>query len=154
MREKIKQTNLEKYNVENPFQAEEIKNKIKKTKFERYGDETFVNGDKISQTLQSRTIEQKQESLEKLQKTSYKKYGVAFPNQNEEIKQKIRDTMQEHFDAPHYMQSNKGKQIIRNKNFEKYGVDWNLGRKDIHNDAINTIKNNRNLDNELENPDE
>ena len=34
---KAKQTNLEKYGCENPFQNEEIKNKIKETNIEKYG---------------------------------------------------------------------------------------------------------------------
>ena len=36
-KEKRRQTNLEKYGCENPFQSDEIKEKIKQTNLEKYG---------------------------------------------------------------------------------------------------------------------
>ena len=46
-KQKIKKTNLEKYNVEYPTQSENIRNKIKKVNIERYGCENqFQNNSK------------------------------------------------------------------------------------------------------------
>ena len=39
IQEKVKQTNLEKYGVDNPFKSEEVKDKIKQTNLEKYGVE-------------------------------------------------------------------------------------------------------------------
>ncbi len=50
---KIKQTNLERYGVENPFQSESIKSKIKQTNLEEYGVEGYTQ----SQDYQSRLNE-------------------------------------------------------------------------------------------------
>lgn len=57
--EKARQTNLEKYGVENPFQAEEVKAKIRQTSIDRHGG--IGNGSK--------------EIADKISKTKEKKYG-------------------------------------------------------------------------------
>ena len=42
IKDKIKQTNLEKYGVENVTQTKEVRNKMKKTCLEKYGSENFA----------------------------------------------------------------------------------------------------------------
>ena len=65
--EKARQTNLEKYGVENPFQAEEVKAKIRQTSIDRHGG--IGNGSK--------------EIADKISKTKEKKYGnPKFTNVN------------------------------------------------------------------------
>jgi len=70
---KIKQTCLERYNVENPYQLE----KIKETRKEKYG---------VEYLLQSKEI------IKKCQQTFLNNYGYISPAKNEEIKQKIKET--------------------------------------------------------------
>jgi hypothetical protein len=52
-REKTKQTNLERYGVENVFQSEEIKEKIKETNLEKYGVESPIQNEEIKQKVKS-----------------------------------------------------------------------------------------------------
>ena len=78
--EKAKITNLNKYGVENVFQAEEIKSKIRSTCEARYGV-----------AFPSKTEEVKQ----KVKNTSLEKFGVQNALQSEEIKLKVRKTSQE-----------------------------------------------------------
>lgn len=80
--EKSKQTNLQKYGVENPFQSEECKKKSKETMISKYG---------VSIPLQSNEIK------EKTRQTNLQKYGVENPSQLSEIKQKKIETSKQNF---------------------------------------------------------
>jgi hypothetical protein len=115
IKEKRKQTNLEKYGVENVYQADEIKNKIKidnlnkhnveynwqridvikkskQTKINKYGDKDYNNSEKAKKTcLEKYGVEsytQTNEYKEKTKKTCLEKYGVFSHNQNFEIHKK------------------------------------------------------------------
>ena len=76
-RAKAKQTCLEKYGVENPFAAEEIKKKIKQIFTEKYGVDHYSSTD---------------EYKKKTKQTCLEKYGVENPTQLDTIQQKIKET--------------------------------------------------------------
>jgi len=76
-REKAKETCVNKYNVENPSQLEEIKNKKKDTCFNNHG---------VESPAQSNIIK------EKMKQTCIDKYGVENPMFSEDIKNKLFDT--------------------------------------------------------------
>ena len=103
VKEKIKQTNLErydsewgwgsdevrkksletwrkKYGVENPFAAEEIKEKIKQTCLDKYGVENPG---------------WTEESQFKIRQTNIEKFGTEFPSQTKEVLEKIYKTKKE-----------------------------------------------------------
>ena len=102
-----KQTCINKYGVENPYQNEEIKNKIKKTKLDKYGDEFCNNKEKVHQT-------------------NLKNLGVEMPFQSKEILNKCIETLKnkygENIHNPMDLEFVKNK--IRNTCLERYGVDW------------------------------
>ena len=99
-REKIKQTNLERYGVENPFQNKEIKEKIKQINLKKFGvvhpAQNKEVKEKIKQTcLKKYGVEnpfQNEEIKEKIKQSCLKKYGVENPSQNKEIKEKVSQT--------------------------------------------------------------
>lgn len=74
--EKIKQTNLARYGVENPTQSEIIKEKTKQNNLKKYGVEYFVQSNVFK---------------EKYKNSCMKKYGVDNSSKNPEIKKKISD---------------------------------------------------------------
>jgi very-short-patch-repair endonuclease len=74
---KIKQTNLTKYGVENPSQVEKFKQKRKNTNIDRYGVEYPASLNEFKQ---------------KVIKTNQERYGVDNPNKLDEIKQKVKDS--------------------------------------------------------------
>jgi len=75
IKKKKKQTNLDKYGVENPFQSEAIKEKIKQSNLEKYG---------VEYGLQNKEIREKQKQ------TNIERYGVENQSQNVKIKEKKR----------------------------------------------------------------
>ena len=97
-KEKVKQTNLQKYGCESFSQTEEGRKNIsnrfkdkkfvehrtkqtKKTKLERYGDENYCNKNKIKKSLLKKTKKERMEISEKRKQTCLKKYGVEYTGQ-------------------------------------------------------------------------
>ena len=85
--EKAKETNKEKYGVENPFQSEEIKLKIRETCKIRYGVEYPLQSEKVK-------IQIKQTNLEK--------YGTEFATQSDIVKEKYRQTCLDRYGVDNY----------------------------------------------------
>ena len=112
--EKAKQTCLEKYGCENPYQSEEIKAKIKQTKLDKYNDPNYNNREKYSKTCQKRygknsyveTNEFKDKVIEN-QKDLYEK-----TNTKSRIENNIIQTIK-----------NLGVDIIPNKHLKNYYLD-------------------------------
>ena len=71
-----KQTNLERYNIENPMQTEQFKQKLFETNLEKYGNICSLNGE--------RQIQLKKETWKS-------KYGVENPYQIKEIREKSKN---------------------------------------------------------------
>lgn len=91
-----KQTNIERFGCENPFQNESVKKKIKETVFIKYGVEN-VNKlsevrNKIENTRQERYGKDKKSIVEKSKKTFIENYGVDNPQKNASIREKTKNT--------------------------------------------------------------
>ena len=87
IREKHKQTNLERYGVDNPAKVEEIKEKIRKTNIERYG---------VENVYQSKDIQ------DKIKKTNLERYGVDSPLKKKELVDKMKNTNLKRYGAKTY----------------------------------------------------
>ena len=151
-KEKVKQTNLEKYGVENPFQdsermkkayreklgvdnpfqSEEVKEKTKQTKLKRYGNANYRNDEKIKQTnLEKYGVEhnwQSDEVKEKIKQTNLKRYGFEYIFQN---KEKMHQIFQKKYGVDNPFQSEEIKEKIKQTNLEHYGVEYAWQREDV-----------------------
>ena len=118
---KAKQTNIDKYGVDNPFKSEEIKNKIKQTNSNRYGVDNPQKNNKIR---------------EKTKVTNLGKYGFEVPSMSSVIKDRIKKTNNSKFGVDYPAQS----EYIKNKMilscYEKYGVD-NFSKTKKFTDSLN-----------------
>ncbi len=85
--EKSKQTCLEKYGCENPFQAEEVKNKIKSKHLENLG---------VEYPSQSKVVQ------EKITQSNIESFGVKRPLQSNVILQKQKRTCIERYGVDNY----------------------------------------------------
>ena len=121
-------TNLERFGVKNPFQSQEIKDKIKQTNLDKYGKTHHMKVPEIQQKTQN-TMQEKygikfafhsQECFDKIRQTCLERYGKKFPLQSDFIQAKVRQKFMESINAP-YPMCNKDhwKNVILNK----YGVD-------------------------------
>jgi hypothetical protein len=110
------QTNLKKYGVEHVLQSEIVKNKIKKNNMVKYG---------VEYTLQLPIIRKQ------IINTNLEKYGVKNPQQNQEIKDKTKKTILEKYRVENYFQSEECKQKIINTTLKKYGVEHHSQNAEI-----------------------
>ena len=141
-REKVRETNLERYGVEYPLQNKDILLKLEKTNLERYGVKSTLTDDivkeKIKQTNLKRygveNASQSKEVREKVVNTNLERYGVDCCFQSENIKNKISNSIKN--------LSEEDKKNIRDKikqtSLNKYGVECVLSLKENRNKLINT----------------
>jgi len=95
VKEKRKQTLLQRHNVVNVSQIKTVRDKIKQTCLEKYGVENPV---------------QNQDVRDKIKQTCLEKYGVENPNQTQSIRDKITQTCLERFGSTTYLNSELKKQ--------------------------------------------
>jgi hypothetical protein len=100
---RAKDTNLERYGVENVFQSEEIKQRIKDSNTEKYGVEHHMKVPEILQKAIDTNIDRyglafafhSEESFDKIRDTCMERYGVEYPLQNEYIQEKVIQSCRE-----------------------------------------------------------
>jgi hypothetical protein len=105
---KSKNTCLQKYGVENPFENEEIKEKIKVTNVKRYGFENPFENEIVKN---------------KSKQTCLKNYGVAYSMQSEIVKNKSKQTCLKKYGVEHQMLLSETHDKIRQTCLKKYGVE-------------------------------
>ena len=159
--EKIKETNLNRYGVENVFSSNKIKEKIKNTIIDKYGSEdnfykdleikrekTCLEKYGVKCNLSSKDpklnglstrIEKYGSSynLKKVKENLKLKYGEEYEHYSQlpEIKEKIKQTCLERYGATSFFSSDEGKEKIKKSHIERYGK-WNNNK----NKALNTIR--------------
>jgi G:T-mismatch repair DNA endonuclease (very short patch repair protein) len=123
VKEKSKQTCLEKYGVENYAQTDECKEKLKETCLSKYGAEHF-----------SKT----QEFSEKIKETSRQKYGCEHFLQSSDVRSKIEATNQEKFGQKNYMLTPEFKDKSKQTYMSLYGVPFVGMSKEIRQKITDT----------------
>jgi hypothetical protein len=114
--EKRKNTNIEKYGVENPFANGDIKEKIKTQNIEKYG---------INCPAKSK------ENLEIQKQRNLEKYGVESYQSTEEFKNKIKETCQKKYGTNNFFETEQFKIKSKTTLLNKYGVDHNMKSKEV-----------------------
>lgn len=115
MKEKIKETCVERYGADNPFSSKEIREKIKETILERYGVEYPTKTKEVQ---------------EKIKGTNLERYGVEYPLLSKEIYEKTIDPRAKE----------KAKERRKETVLKKYGVDALLLNKEIQKKRLETLK--------------
>jgi hypothetical protein len=136
---RAKQTNIERYGVDNPMKVKEFKDKLVETNIERYGVDNPMKSDEIKVKVENTNIErygvksalQNKEFFDKMQNTNIERYGVKNVFCNNEIKEKIKRTTIDKYGVEHNSQSD----IIKEKKKEtcliNYGVEHPMFSKEI-----------------------
>ena len=100
----------------------EIKNKIKQTKLERYGNENYNNREKFKETLNNNP-QIVEHMIDNIKQTFLKKYGTEIPMQLESVKNKFKQTCLKKYGVENPYQSKVIKEKIKQNLIENYGVD-------------------------------
>ena len=141
---KIKETNIERYGVENPGQSEEVRAKMKETNMERYGVEHILQSEEVKAKMKETNMErygvenpfQCPEVKAKMKETNIERYGVENPGQSEEVKAKIKETNIERYGVEHTLQSEEVRAKIKETNIERYGVEHPMQNAEIFHKSV------------------
>ena len=131
IKQKIKQTCLEKYGVDNYNKTKESKEKIKQTCLEKYGVEYFWQSDECKEKIKQTCLEKygvdsplkSKKIRNKGKQTCLKKYGVDNPAKLEENKEKVKQTCLKKYGTISTTQCKEIRDKIKQTCLEKYGVD-------------------------------
>ena len=152
--EKIKKTNLNKFDVEYASQSDEIIEKVQKTCLEKYGHVCSLHNDKINkkmkesnfkkygveyynnieknkQTKKENYGDENYNNREKANKTCLENYGVNNISQRKEIKEKKKKTNLKNLGVFYPLQNNKIKEKVQKTNLEKYDHTCSLRNEEI-----------------------
>ena len=131
IKQKIKQTCLKKYGVDNYNKTKESKEKIKQTCLEKYGVEYFWQSDECKEKIKQTCLEKygvdsplkSKKIRNKGKQTCLKKYGVDNPAKLEENKEKVKQTCLKKYGTISTTQCKEIRDKIKQTCLEKYGVD-------------------------------
>lgn len=159
-RQKIKETNLEKYGVTHNWQKPEIREKInennlkkygtknallsskaKSTRLKKYGNENYNNREKYKESYSSFSKDKINEIKEKTKITNLEKYGVKHPMQSKEVISKMRKNSIRKWGVSHPFKTDEVKQKSSNTCQDKYGVLWPCMTEQCRNSQGGTISN-------------
>ena len=115
-REKVKNTCLEKYGVDNPSKLKEVRDKAKGTMLDRYGVEHAMHSPIF---------------VDKTKNTCLEKYGVGNPSQIDSVKNKKKETNLKNLGVEYPIQNNTIREKIEKTMIEKYGVDNAMKHPDL-----------------------
>jgi hypothetical protein len=161
-RQKFKETNLRKYGVENPSQLQEIKDKKRQSSLDKFGVTCTLHNELIKEIVIKTNIEkygvkypqqsdiiknktketclkkyntnsvlQSEIVKDKIKETNLRKYGVENPSQSQEIKNKKRQSSLDKFGTNCTFQSEIVKDKIKETNLRKYDVEYSQQNKKI-----------------------
>lgn len=132
VKEKKKRSALEKYGVENVFQAKEIKDKAKKTNLKKRGVEYAMQSADVREKSKETNLEkygvehvsQREDIKERKIQKSLSRYGVKNISQSEEVKEKKKELAREKYGVDYTLQALEVRELGKKTNLEKYGVEY------------------------------
>lgn len=108
MKKHYEEISIKKYGVPHMFKSKEVWDSIKQTNIEKYGYESVASvpeiREKQAQTRENRYGDRNYNNREKASVTMMKKYGVLYPMQSEEIKNKHKENCFKKNGVYHYIQ--------------------------------------------------
>ena len=143
-REKVKQTTLDRYGVENPMHLDKFKQKAMDSQIKKFGKFAF-NTDKQKQTMMERygvTVPAKNKEIQKkIQETQYENNGGVYAFNTE----KQRQTMIERYGGAGSMSSPEVREKLRKTLMERYGYENPMQIPEVKERALKKIVENHGI---------
>lgn len=115
--EKRRQTNIQRYGVDNIFKSKQFIESIPDRLFQKYGTTNINDIPGVK---------------DKKHTTCMQKYGVEHPCQSDVVKQKIKQTVKSRYGDSVYFRTSDYKHKSTNTNLQKYGVAIPMQNRDVH----------------------
>lgn len=131
---KAKETNIQKYGVENPMQVDSIHDKMKQTMKNKYG----VEHPSQSKELHQKAVDKfdKVKASEKRKRTCLEKYGVTCSSKNQDVILKAKQTCLIKFGG----ESSQCDANVRKKSFNTLMSNGNIPISKAEKDMVDKIK--------------
>lgn len=144
--EEIKQKKIDTcrqhFGVDHSLQSKEVRDKGKETIKEKYGVEYISQSAKIQEKIKQTNLKkygvERYVNPKKAGETNLERYGVKCSLQNEEIKEKTKNTVLEKYGVEFVAQNEEIKEKIKKTNLERYGTTCTLSNEEIKQKAIKT----------------
>jgi hypothetical protein len=166
VKNKRKNTNIERFGGVSPSKSHQVLEKMRKTTIDRYGVDNIMKSnigkERVKQTnLKRYGVEWAIKHIDirkKISKSNIERYGVENPSQNIEIKKKRQRTNLKKYGKITASQNEDIKNKIKNTNLKRYGVEWTSQIDKVKNkirqrrgilDSTMEILQNKNLLNDL-----
>ena len=124
LKDKRKDTCIEKWGVDNPSKSNQVKKKVIETNIEKFGHEWATKSDEIKTKIKDKFIEN---------------WGVDNPSKIKEVRDRAKETMFERFGVEYAMHSDEIKKRVKNKFIENWGVDNPSKIKEVRDSAKLTM---------------
>jgi 3D (Asp-Asp-Asp) domain-containing protein len=142
---KSEKTSYEKYGVSNPMKNNEVKEKLKQTILNKYGVDHFSKTPNYKKTFKKTCISKwgttnpfsNQEVKNKIKNTNLERLGVNYPMQNKDVVLKSEQTCIDNWGKKRYSETDNYKNIIDNKTKKRFSI--NLGNEYNIVEYINNI---------------
>ena len=138
LKERRKETCIEKWGVDNPSKSKDIKDKVMKTNIDRYGHEWATKSKEVKDKIKDKFIEN---------------WGVDNPSKVKEVRDRAKSTMVDRFGVEHAMWSDEIKKKVVNKFIENWGVDNPSKVKEVRDKAKSTMVDRFGVEYPLQNSD-
>ena len=147
MRKKKEDTNLKRYGVKNPSQAQEIKNKKVETCKKNFGCEypaqSKIVQDKLKKAFQNHfgcnNPMQDTAIRNKAKATNIERYGVENVAQSKIIQDRMKATCKERYGVEHAIQNKSIQDRIKATCKERYGVENAMQNEEIKNKTLDSF---------------
>lgn len=155
MEEKIKQSFIEKYGVENAFQNKDVQEKVKQTYLERYGVDNPSKLKEVREKAKQTMIKKYgvpaasmlDEFKEKAKQTYIKKYGVSSPTKLENVKEKQRQTCLNKYGVKYASSTPEFREKVKQTCLNKYGATTYTQTKEFKEKSKQNCLNKYGVDN-------
>lgn len=161
VRDKAKETHLQRYGVENPFELDNVQEQIKQHWREKYGVDNpsqvlEIQKKRVETMLERFGVENpfaNEDVKEKIRLTNLEKYGVEYASQSDDVKGRVRQTNLERYGVEYTLQADIIREHIRQTNLEKYGVECVLQSDEIREQIRQTNLERYGVENVMQNLD-
>lgn len=124
IKNKRKDTCIEKWGVDNPSKSSQVREKVVETNIKKFGHEWATKSDDIKNKIIDKFIEN---------------WGVSNPSKIKEVRERAKETMFERFGVEHAMHSDEIKKRVRDKFMKNWGVDNPFKIKEVRDKAKKTM---------------
>ena len=157
LKDKRKDTCIEKWGVDNPSKSNQVKKKVIETNIEKFGHEWATKSDEIKNKIKDKFIEnwgvdnpsKIKEVRDRAKKTMFGRFGVEYAMHSDDIKKRVKDKFIENWGVDNPSKIKEVRDKAKKTMFERFGVEYPLQSDIILSKSKETMLKRWGVDNPL-----